>query len=271
MYTRKIEPTDRSLVEHDLLNVMAHVKFEIPEALGLLEVKRTLGEIQRGKLPIPSLRASLAMARGAAELTRLAFMRAAFSRRAAPSRGKLLLMVDVEQAPNLDSRVRLAEESDRHGVPKAVVDWRHTDLEERTIRRFTRMLAADWERAGLGTIDVADDIDFTARDTLGAARDIYHHMGATRMSDSPRNGVVDSKLRCHDVDNLYVASSSVFPTSGIANPTFTILALTLRLADQLKAVLGEKDVASPAAPSTLDGHTQTRRLTAARTGGSLVV
>lgn len=65
-----------------------------------------------------------------------------------------------------------------------------------------------------------------------------HHMGATRMHPDPTKGVVDPDLRLHEARNLYVAGSSVFPTSGIANPTLTILALTMRLADHLKSEMG---------------------------------
>ena len=64
-----------------------------------------------------------------------------------------------------------------------------------------------------------------------------HHMGTTRMHDDPRQGVVDRNSKVHGVDNLYVAGSSVFPTSGAANPTLTLVALTLRLADHLKVQL----------------------------------
>ena len=53
------------------------------------------------------------------------------------------------------------------------------------------------------------------------------------MHDDPRQGVVDADCRVHGIDNLYVAGSSVFPTSGAANPTLTIVALALRLADHL--------------------------------------
>jgi hypothetical protein len=235
MYTCKIEPTDAVLAEHRLLNVMAHVKVEIADALGLLEVKRMLGEVQAGRLPVPSFRASLAMARGGIDLARLVFARTVQKRRAAPSRGRLWLFIDVEQAPNPDSRICLADDVDRYGMPKAVVDWRLTGQEQETLRTFGRLLAAAWPQAGLGNLALtAAEPDFGARDVLGAARDIYHHMGATRMSDSPRDGVVDRNLRSHSVGNLYIASSAVFPTGGIANPTFTILALTLRLADRLK-------------------------------------
>ena len=65
-----------------------------------------------------------------------------------------------------------------------------------------------------------------------------HHMGTTRMSADPRRGVVDADCRVHSVDNLYIAGSSVFATSGHANPSFTLIALALRLADTLRKRLG---------------------------------
>ncbi len=238
MYTCKIEPSDDSQRRLKLLNVMAHVKFDIPEALGLLEVKQMLQSIQQGNAPIPSAHALLALARGSWEISRLAFARVAHSRRGAPSRGTMFLLVDVEQAPNPDSRILLAEECDRFGMPRAVVDWRLTGQEFETIERYTALVTAQWARAGLGEVRLADAPNFGLRTGLSAARDIFHHMGTTRMSENPSLGVVRSDLRCHDVDNLYIAGSSVFPTGGIANPTFTILALALRLSERLKEKLG---------------------------------
>jgi choline dehydrogenase-like flavoprotein len=100
-------------------------------------------------------------------------------------------------------------------------------------------MAREFVRLGLGPVRLADEPDFEKRDQLAAARDIFHHMGTTRMASDPAAGVTRADLRCHDVDNLYIAGPSVFPTSGIANPTFTALALTLRLADHLQSsVLG---------------------------------
>ena len=65
-----------------------------------------------------------------------------------------------------------------------------------------------------------------------------HHMGTTRMHRDPRHGVVDADCRVHGLANLFVAGSSVFPTGGYVNPTLTLVALALRLADHLKVVLG---------------------------------
>jgi choline dehydrogenase-like flavoprotein len=66
----------------------------------------------------------------------------------------------------------------------------------------------------------------------------WHHMGTTRMQDDPTKGVVDANCRVHGMENLFVAGSSCFATSGAPNPTLTLIALTLRLSDHLKSMLG---------------------------------
>jgi choline dehydrogenase-like flavoprotein len=98
-------------------------------------------------------------------------------------------------------------------------------------------VAAELERLDLGKVQLAPEPDFGSREVLGAARDMFHHMGTTRMSRSPQEGVTRHDLRCHDVDNLYIAGPSVFPASGVASPTFTAMALAIRLADHLKTRL----------------------------------
>jgi len=143
--------------------------------------------------------------------------------------------VDAEQAPNPDSRIRLSSSRDALGMPKALIDWRVGEIECHSIQTFARLFSEAWQRAGLGGIAVAGPPNFGLEDRLTAARDIYHQMGTVRMSTSPRHGVVTPMLRCHDLDNLYLVGGGVFPAGGIANPTLTILALALRLADELKA------------------------------------
>jgi choline dehydrogenase-like flavoprotein len=68
--------------------------------------------------------------------------------------------------------------------------------------------------------------------TLGGG---WHHMGTTRMADNPKEGVVDANCKVFGIQNLYMAGSSCFPTSGAANPTLTLLALTFRLSEHLKS------------------------------------
>jgi len=138
-----------------------------------------------------------------------------------------------ESAPNPASRVRLSTSStDAFGVPRIELDWKLSPIDKRSVRRMHELMAESFGRAGLGrmylTMSEADDDQWPAQMQGG-----WHHMGTTRMHDDPKRGVCDATGRVHGVANLFVAGSSLFPTSGAANPTFTILALAIRLADQL--------------------------------------
>lgn len=139
-----------------------------------------------------------------------------------------------EQAPNPDSRITLADERDILGLRKVCVDWRLTALDRHTYRTAAALFGAELARACGGTYQPAawlsGDDHVTAQVHTTA-----HHLGTTRMSDDPRQGVVDRQCRVHGIDNLHVAGSSVFPTGGWAFPTFTVVALSLRLADRLYA------------------------------------
>lgn len=145
----------------------------------------------------------------------------------------LVVGVVGEQAPNPDSRVTLSEQLDRFGQPLARLDWRITELDRRSWRRGLELLAPALSRAGVGQLssEVANDPSFGIRGLRGGC----HHLGTTRMSRDPKDGVVDPDGRVHGTENLYVAGSSVFPTGGYANPTLTIVALAVRLAAHLKA------------------------------------
>jgi choline dehydrogenase-like flavoprotein len=234
MFSVKLEPSEASMRRHRWLNAMGHIAFQIPDALGWMELKRIMRSLQAGRLELPSLEESTAMVRGSVELARLILARALARRRRSPDSGAILLLIDTEQAPNADSRVLLDSSTDALGMPRARLDWRVTELEYRTLTEFASRIASEFARMGLGAVRLAGWPDFERRDSPGAARDIFHHMGTTRMSRTPQSGVTRPDLRCHDVDNLFIAGPSVFPSGGIANPTFTALALTLRLADHLK-------------------------------------
>ncbi len=141
----------------------------------------------------------------------------------------------LEQAPNPESRVVLGRERDRLGCPRSELRWRLSDIDERTARRGHDILRHELESAGIGRLRRA--LDREDGSWVRRLRGARHHMGTTRMHPDPRRGVVDADGRVHGLANLYVAGSSVFPTSGAANPTLTIVALALRLADHLQRVL----------------------------------
>lgn len=141
----------------------------------------------------------------------------------------------AEQFPHLESRLSLLpDHTDALDMPRVFLDWVYS---ERDFDNLERSIAALGDALGAeGKGRVRWPVDRSALiATLNPSR---HHMGATRMSADPEEGVVDENCRIHGVRNLYIAGCSVFPTSGIANPTLTIIALTMRLSDHLKRELG---------------------------------
>jgi choline dehydrogenase-like flavoprotein len=156
---------------------------------------------------------------------------------------KLYLIMRGEQIPNPQSRVLLSTERDALGVPRANLDWQLSPADKKTGSVFVETFDEELKRLGLGMLRASewldsDDVQWPVDPTIGNHPiGGYHHMGTTRMSEDPRSGVVDSNCRVHGYENLFVAGSSVFATSGWANPTLTLVALSMRLADHLTAEL----------------------------------
>jgi choline dehydrogenase-like flavoprotein len=143
----------------------------------------------------------------------------------------------LETAPNPESRVRLTDRRDALGLPRLDLRWAPTAQDLDHFHRFSKMLFAALPEWNIRARAVRHDRDPDGWPvTLQIGK---HHMGTTRMDSDSRHGVVDAHCRLHSTSNLYVAGSSVFPTSGMANPTLTIVALALRLADQIKTVLAK--------------------------------
>lgn len=117
-------------------------------------------------------------------------------------------------------------------MPQLHVDWRYTPWDIHTVRCSLALFSRDVRDSGIGTFtyDAAELEAEILRDGAYGG----HHIGTTRMGDDPRTSVVNADGRIHGVSNLFVAGSATFPTSSQANPTLTIVALAVRLADHLK-------------------------------------
>jgi choline dehydrogenase-like flavoprotein len=140
-----------------------------------------------------------------------------------------------EQAPNPESRIVLSTEKDELGMPRANLRWRFTGLDKRSVRVFYELLGKELGRAGLGRVQLMDwlldgDDDKWPNILSGG----WHHMGTARMHEDPKQGVVDANCQVHGLANLHVAGASVYTTGGAVNPTLTLVALSLRLAEHLK-------------------------------------
>lgn len=144
--------------------------------------------------------------------------------------GSFPLEFNAEQTPLAASRITLARDCDRYGVPRVHVDWRMCEADVDSACRSYELL-----RTSLGP-QVRLEYDAAAmRERLARSVPVGgHHIGTARMSARPADGVVDPDGAVHGLDNLYVASSAVFPTCSHANPTLTIVALALRMAEHLR-------------------------------------
>jgi choline dehydrogenase-like flavoprotein len=139
----------------------------------------------------------------------------------------------LEQTPNPDSRVTLGPDRDQLGLNKVRLNWQPTPLDKHSMIRALEIFGAEVGAAGIGRLQIIlPEDDHTWPETL---RGGWHLMGTTRMSDDPRKGVVDRNCQVHGIHNLFVAGSSVFPTTGSGTPTLTLVSLAIRLADHLKA------------------------------------
>ncbi len=145
-----------------------------------------------------------------------------------PLRLDLEVRGEIEMEPSPRNRFTLSDERrDAFGNPGVRLEFDFSDNDRRTMRHaeeLVRRVLADWRVANIR-------IDPEAR------RWNHHHLGTCRMGDDPATSVLDRDLRVHGADNLYVASSAAFVTGGVSNPTLTIAALSLRLADHLTARL----------------------------------
>jgi GMC oxidoreductase len=139
-----------------------------------------------------------------------------------------------EQFPDIDNRVALSTERDSFGLSRCELHWRKTIRDKFAPRKAALALGKYMAEKDIGRIKLApwllrDDDMFPTNDEIAS----NHHIGGTRMANIEHDGVVDSNCRVFGTSNLYVAGSSVFPSGGHANPTFTIVQLALRLADHL--------------------------------------
>jgi choline dehydrogenase-like flavoprotein len=133
-----------------------------------------------------------------------------------------------EMTPNPDSRITLTDTVDCvFSQPQAKVDWQITDADKHTYETTTAQFQTAVKKLGAS-------IQVQSWETVKAQLIVNgHHIGTTRMAETADKGVVDKNLKVFSMANLYVAGASVFPSTGISNPTFTILALSIRLADHL--------------------------------------
>ena len=222
-----LAPSDDVLRSDALPNTYLHLEAR-PAAFAATGV-RSAAELARAfeyQPRIPGL--AIRAARVARDVP--AVVRTALAGRLGAENEVVVVRAQGEQVPNPDSRVTLSPATNAYGIPHARVDWRVTDSDFATIKRVQQELGEELRAAGLGRLESLLEDERPRALVSGHC----HHLGTTRMHEDPEQGVVDPNGRVHGTANLFVAGGSIFPTVGAANPTFTIVALAMRLADYLQ-------------------------------------
>jgi choline dehydrogenase-like flavoprotein len=145
------------------------------------------------------------------------------------------IFMHIEDSPNKNNKITLdIKELDRFGMPITNINYERPISVIKTAKNVMSEFAEFCRKDSIGRIAMHEDIfNLKKLDYLGE----YHHMGGTRMGENLNNSVVDKNLKVHDINNLFVAGSSVFPTCGFTNPTFTIIQLSIRLSNHMKNTL----------------------------------
>ena len=149
---------------------------------------------------------------------------------------KLLVRNFMEMEPRPENRMTLADTLDANGQRQTCVTINTSELDRKSLLVLHQLLGTEIQKSGIGTLES----NLEKENCWPVTIDASHHLGGTRMGNDPKTSVVDKDLRVHTVVNLYISSGSVFPTSGGAHPTYTICALSIRLADTLRGKYEKK-------------------------------
>ena len=230
-YQPKLRLSPARQAEAQTLNVAATVSFlgDADQILG--QLKETAKRLLRGRWRESKPSEVLYAVRHSPLLARQIYRYSVQHRAFNPPGGTIELLVHCEQEPESRSSITLADTQDSLGLRRTRLNWQVSDHELRSIRTITEVAVQSLAHLGR----VVPDPDLMALDLRFIERcgDGYHHMGGMRMATSPNKGLVNTDLRLHGTDNAYICSSAVFPTSGFSNPTHTLLALAVRLAQHL--------------------------------------
>lgn len=227
----KVRLSPEAQREHGLLDATA-IFVHDHESPALDAARRLVLAARSRRAPAHPLRDLVAAAKAPTPVVRDTYRRYVRGLASGTRPSHVWLQLWIEQAPDPERRVVLGAARDRFGLRRTEVRWSASDQELETSRRMTRWVAADLAR--LGVADVRElpamtDDDAWRRSVI----DAFHPAGTTRMSVERGDGVVDPDLQVQGVRGLHVVGGSVFPTSGYANPTLTIVALALRLGEHL--------------------------------------
>lgn len=236
MRTPRLEVSPAAQTRDALTSAFAHFTFVTDGTSGFDVVRNWLRKRQGEGLDMGLTPGNVVKA--GRDMAALGLWRTVYRRLWIPREAELFLQVDVEQFPNWDSRLTLTDERDTYGRKRLAIDWRIRPDDVRVIRTVADKVAQAWRGNALARTAELVLQPLDQLDDLATLYDVYHPTGTLRIGASPKTSVVDPNLRLWGFQNCYVSSTAVFPSAGSANPGYTHLALTARLAKHLAERIG---------------------------------
>lgn len=216
-----------------LLDVSCHFLYKTRLTDHLENLRMFLRSIKDGGIPVKLISLPKHIAAVISTSIPLALRYFKDRRSFKPRDAEVSISLACEQIPISSSRITLGEETDALNMKRLNVDWQVDGKEMETMKIFTMFLKEELEKRGLANVTIDPLLMDLDNKFLANVHDAVHQMGATRIGANSETGFVDLNLKVFDIDNLYIAGATVFPSAGFANPTFTAIALALRLCDHL--------------------------------------
>jgi choline dehydrogenase-like flavoprotein len=236
-YVPKIQLAQGIQVRNKLLNVTGNLDVQSQEDTALHSIRRLYHALRGSR---PNSRSLRALSRDLKQVIKsapeaLGMLSTHFleHRIAIPSKASYFLMANAESEPLYNSRIRLGEAIDSYGMVRPIVEWRVSDSSLIALKCYGEALKSTLESKRIAAVKLSPYLTDSSANWKERAYSLYHHMGATRMSNYAKDGVVDTWGRIHGISNLYIAGTSVLPTGSSSNPSYTALALAFRTAQHL--------------------------------------
>ena len=230
----KLALSEESQTTHQLGNINANIEAEASPNDPLSLMREVYSELRSLHLNARTARKIFELFKHPKDLIMAGYELLIKRRIFLPADGTFFLIANIESIPMYDSFIKAPKENPQAKSAPIHINWLTSNQTKTTAAHFYTAIKDSLEKNGVAKVILKQSIYETNDDWLDSCYGLYHHMSATKMSDSPKNGVVDKNCKVHTIPNLFIAGTSVLPTGSASNPTFTALALALRLCDHLK-------------------------------------
>jgi GMC oxidoreductase len=224
-------------------SAFGHISFHTKKSTGFDELRDFLRSLQQSSRIHPGQ--VLRMVPDIPYLAKVGIWRYLHNQLYWPVPARYELHVAAEQRPRHDNYIKLAAETDVLGLPLAGIKWRVHPQDYSVFSAYIRRFDSFWRRVGLDEIGdlewLSSPYNLSVSD-MSYGSDIYHPGGSTRMGSDGRSAVVDKNLRTFAISNLWILSTSVFPSGASANPTLMLMLFTMRLANHLVSRLSGREL-----------------------------